>query len=183
MELYKDALQLQYKEHKLHDKISTTLHNFHDKGSTIQNISEYEQRDDRITRAKKYAEKQCGRYPYGYEWSPDIQHAGTKYLHWQTNLKYTLRGIAITDSIKKKHHELHEDDTIPTSINKIIQIVRATKRRLKEVQKFSKTLREEFLEQQAEYNAQKNNKQKEQILTQQKIQKKVKEYSNVLEIK
>ena len=123
----------------------------------IEQLTTYETISDRITRMQKHAERDCGKIPYGLDWSPKLKQAGLTYLLWKCIINYLRQNVQIPQSIRDKHLTLNETVPITGNIQEAIETMRKRKEQLKVIQRRHGSLREAHLEMQAQYQASKNN--------------------------
>ena len=54
----------------------------------VEQLMIYDKISDRLTRMQKHAERECGKIPYGLDWSPQLKQAGLTYLLWKCIINY-----------------------------------------------------------------------------------------------
>ena len=166
MTLYEDRLVEEFKSHKVEGKIKQVCESFGIPSQKQESVDLYENISDRITRAQKCAEKQCGRLPYGYAWSPHLQHAGQVYLHWRKVISYIKNNIPFSTKLEHEHVHLGETLPIQTHFATARKIMKAVHGKLRAIQKDATSIREDFLQARALYIAQRDDKSQAHIITQ-----------------
>ena len=157
MNAYTSTILDELKKHKLENKIKEMENQFRTLPRVDHPIKNYEAISERITRIQKHAENQCGKTPFGLDWSPELKQAGLIYLLWRTIVHHIHNHIKFPQYVYDKLISLNDPTPITSDIKTALQIMKNKKQHLKTIQRKHGELREIHLEARAKYYADKNN--------------------------
>ena len=163
---YITCLKHEFKIHNIESKVIELQKKLNkNQYCTQADITVYEGSSDQIMRAQKHSEHKCAKSQYRYEWSPILRDAGQKIMWWKKVVEIRKCQLLIPDQFYSYHGA---DDSVKNNIT-VSNAIREHKQAwssLRKIQKTSKDARMEFLNEQAEFYAEKHERVLQNVIVQ-----------------